>query len=51
MVSEGMGAIRTKFPEFLWLEILTAAIYLPNRLLEESLGWKMPYEVLFNAKP
>lgn len=33
-----------KFPEFLWPEIVAAAIYLLNRTPKQRLNWKSPYE-------
>jgi hypothetical protein len=38
-------------PEFLWPELVTAAIYLLNRTPIRSLSWRTPYEHLYGKKP
>jgi len=38
-------------PKFLWAEAFNAATYVHNRTLTKVLGGRMPFEVLYGAKP
>ena len=41
----------SRLPKFLWAEAFNAATYVHNRTLMKALGSRMPFEVLYGAKP
>lgn len=43
--------LQAKMPSIFWLEALTTAVYLANRLPHSSLKFQVPFSVLFNTSP
>lgn len=43
--------LQAQFPTIFWLEALTTAVYLANRLPHSSLKFQIPYVLLFNTQP
>ncbi|KAJ6111592.1 hypothetical protein N7523_007653 [Penicillium sp. IBT 18751x] len=44
----GHPSIDASLPEYLWPEAVQAAVYVLNRTPNKQLGWKTPYQALFN---
>ena len=51
VIKEKYKAMGGKLPDKLWREICKVVVYLQNRTLKESKGWKTPYELLFEQRP
>ena len=43
--------VHADLPQSLWPDLIQTASYLDNRTPREQLGWKTPYEMVYNAKP
>ena len=43
--------LESNVPMYLWGKVVLAIVYIYNRIPYSSLGFKTPYEVVYNTKP